>query len=343
MSTAALASPLSRRALPRVELYRLVGDEDRLALLALCAEEELTVGELSELTGESQPNVSRKVGPLRQAGLLNARREGTKTLLRVPAELKSADDPVLADALAEGRRLCMKDGSLARVPQVVGARDAEGRRFFEASPKASAKGAEADARPGTWLAHLSALSLLLPERHLAVDVGTGEGALLDLLAPLFDRVIAVDRSRAQLARCAQRVAERGFAHVSLLEGSYEDAALLERVSQHGGADLVVASRTLHHAARPGQAVLACARLLKPGAHFLVVDYSAHDDEAMRAAQADVWLGFPAGELEQSMREAGLQLVGARVIPAALHREGPDSHLEWRAWLARRPAVPLTRR
>ena len=31
---------------PRSELFKLLGDDDRLRLLALCAEEELTVGEL---------------------------------------------------------------------------------------------------------------------------------------------------------------------------------------------------------------------------------------------------------------------------------------------------------
>ena len=34
---------------PRVELFRLLGDEDRLRLLALCAQEELAVGELADV------------------------------------------------------------------------------------------------------------------------------------------------------------------------------------------------------------------------------------------------------------------------------------------------------
>ena len=65
----------------RAALFRLLGDEDRMRLLALCAEDELTVGELATLLGESQPQVSKKSQPLREAGLLAARRDGSRTLL----------------------------------------------------------------------------------------------------------------------------------------------------------------------------------------------------------------------------------------------------------------------
>src|ERR1044071_464233 len=88
---------------PRAELFRLLGDEDRLRLLALCAHEELTVGELASLLGESQPQVTKKSQPLREVGLLAARRDGTRTLLRTDV---GTPDPVIAAAVDEGRRLC---------------------------------------------------------------------------------------------------------------------------------------------------------------------------------------------------------------------------------------------
>src|SRR6478735_6713695 len=99
----------------RADLFRLLGDEDRLRLLALCAEEELTVGELAAILGESQPQVTKKSQPLREAGLLTARRDGTRTLLRTDA----SDDPVVVAAFEEGRALCMRDGSLARIAMTV--------------------------------------------------------------------------------------------------------------------------------------------------------------------------------------------------------------------------------
>src|SRR5437868_10471508 len=108
----------------RAELFRLLGDEDRLRLLALCSEEELTVGELAHLLGESQPQITKKTQPLREAGLLASRRDGTRTLLKTERrdEVADASDPVIAAALAEGRALCAKDGSLAKIPRVIASR-----------------------------------------------------------------------------------------------------------------------------------------------------------------------------------------------------------------------------
>src|SRR6516162_7494419 len=120
------AEPLASE---RWELYRVLSEPLRLRLLALAAEEELSIGELAELLGESQPNVSRHAAALRQAGLLADRREGTRTLVRVAPE--AARDPVVADALGSGRTLCERDGSLARIAQVVRTREAAAHEFFE--------------------------------------------------------------------------------------------------------------------------------------------------------------------------------------------------------------------
>src|SRR6187402_2461277 len=114
----------------RADLFRLLGDEDRLRLLALCAEEELTVGELATLLGESQPQVTKKSQPLREAGLLATRRDGTRTLLKVHG-VQGDRDTVIDAALEEGRILCSKDGSLARVARIVAQREDLSRRLFE--------------------------------------------------------------------------------------------------------------------------------------------------------------------------------------------------------------------
>jgi ArsR family transcriptional regulator len=322
-----------------VELYRLLADPGRLQLLALCAEEALAVGELAAALRDSQPQVSRRAAPLRQAGLLGARRDGTRTWLQ--AELGEASsklrDPVLADALEEGRRLCREDGSLARMAAVVAAREERGQAFFDAAPDAP----PATVHP-THLAPLAALAPLLPGRQLAVDVGAGDGPLLDVLAPLYRQVLAVERSRTRLAACAARIAERGYPNVGLISGSYEDPELAARVAAAGGADLVFASRILHHASRPTQALAAFARLLKPGGHLVVLDYLPHSDDEMRETRADVWLGFSPAELAARMGEVGLDVVAELPIPSALHPGGEDAHLAWHAVVARAPLLQSSR-
>lgn len=316
--------------LRRLELFRLLSEAGRLQLLALCAEEELSVSELAHVLRDSQPQVSRKLAPLREAGLLVARRDGTRVFLRVGPQVRT--DAVLAEALAEGRRLCLEDGSLSRVPGVVATREEHGRTYFE----------EARAQVGTvpaspeHLAHLAALAPLLAGRQLAVDVGTGDGLSLDVLGPLYQRVIAVDRSPAQLARVAQRVAERGFHHVSLFPGSYEDMALVQRVDAAGGADLVFVGRTLHHASRPAAAVRAFARLLKRGGFVAVLDYLPHEQDALRGEAGDVWLGFPLEEVRAFFTAAGLVPVADVPVSPSFHPQGPDARLSWHAWVAQKP-------
>jgi SAM-dependent methyltransferase len=282
---------------PRADLFRLLGDEDRLRLLALCAEEELTVGELASLIHESQPQVTKKSQPLREVGLLGARRDGTRTLLRAQLD----HDPVLAAAVDEGRRLCAKDGSMARIASIVAQREELSRRFFD-----EAAGELEPTPPHSELvAWLPVLAPLLPRRELAVDVGTGEGTLLPLLSPLYERVIAVDRSAARLARCGARIAAWGLPNVRLREGDVEDAGLGEELATRGGADLVVMARVLHHAARPPESIAAAARLLRPGGHLVIADYLPHDDESMRE-QGDVWLGFEPAKLRAWLDGAALE-------------------------------------
>ena len=94
-----LAGPQAQTT--RWELYRILAEPVRLRLLALAAEEELTIGELATLLDESQPNVSRHLAPLKQAGLVIVRRQGTRALARM-SEAAAADPVDLEPGLLEG-------------------------------------------------------------------------------------------------------------------------------------------------------------------------------------------------------------------------------------------------
>jgi ArsR family transcriptional regulator len=299
----------------------------RLRLLALAAEEELSVGELAELLGEPQPNVSRHAAPLRQAALLADRRQGARTLVRLADNVES--DPVIADALAAGRKLCDEDGSLARVSEVVSARDQKTREFFERPPAVEV------ALSPDLPSYLWAFAGLIESRGLAVDVGTGDGVLLDLLAPIYERVVAVDRSEAQLSRARQRIKAHGYDNVELIEAPIGGEAITKAVGK--GADLVVAARVLHHAPRPKSALADLADLVRPGGKLLVIDYARHEDDQMSEKQADVWLGFSKSELRAFAAAAKLSDIHVRELPSGFVRSGPDSHIQWLTLLATRGA------
>ncbi len=320
-----------RPGIDRCELYRLLSEPVRLRLLALAAEEELAVGELAELLDEAQPNVSRHAAPLRKRGLLIERKQGTRVLVHLAHG--AARDPVVADALAAGRALCEEDGSLRRIAEVVRARDAAARAFFgrdQGRPSFASI-------PGELPRYLAAIAPLLPRRSLAVDAGTGGGSLLDVLCPIFERVVAIDREHAQLERCRARVEQRGFGNVEILEADLGGAAVRRAVDAHGGADAVFAVRLLHHAARPQETMRVLAALARPGGSVVVLDYAHHDDESMRA-QADLWLGFEPAELRRFARGADLEDAVVTSMPAFAPGAGaPDHHLPWQVFAARRPS------
>ncbi|HVH42686.1 MAG TPA: class I SAM-dependent methyltransferase [Labilithrix sp.] len=249
------------------------------------------------------------------------------------AEAASAD-PVVADALASGRALCEADGSLSRIADVIRERDRVAQEFFaQAQGKEAAVIEPADANA----AYVAALARLLPARHLAVDAGTGDGALLDVLAPAFDRVVAVDRSEVQLDRARARVASRGYTNVRLLKSELNATELREHLGE--GADVVFASRLLHHAPRPVDLVRQLARLARPGAAIVIIDYERHDDESMRD-EADLWLGFEPAELRRFAVEAGLENADVIRLPSAWCGRGKDAHLPWQVLVAR--AAPASK-
>lgn len=312
---------------PRWELYKLLSEPMRLRLLALANQEELAIGELAELTGEQQPNVSRHLKPLRRLGLLVERKEGTRVYVRL--DRGALSDPVVADAERTGRRLCEEDGSAARIPAVLRAREAPSRAYFDG------QGESELSFPTELGAYLAALAPLIPQRSLAVDIGTGDGSFLEVLAPIFRRVVALDRSAARVEQARQRMSHRGFSHVELEVAELADDSLPERF---GGADAVFAARVLHHAPVPGAALKHLAALAAPGGAVIVVDYDKHDDEAMRAEHADTWLGFEERELTRAARAAGLEDVSITSVPALRCGDGPDGHLNWIVLVGRRPTA-----
>jgi DNA-binding transcriptional ArsR family regulator len=321
----ALLCPESRWA-----LYRVLSEPVRLKLLALAAEEELSVGELAELLGEGQPNVSRHAAALRQAGVLSDRRHGTRTLVRLAAA--AAEDPVVFDALAAGRGLASADRSLQRVAAVVRSRDARGREFFAAPPPQ-----ESSELARELPAYAAALGAVIETRRLAVDAGTGDGALLDVLAPVFEHVVAVDRSRAQLERARRRVAHRGYSNVEFVCAEADAEQVQKAVGR--GADLVIASRVLHHAPLPRVMVAALARLVAPGGKLVVIDYAHHEDDELREQQADVWMGFEPAELTGFAADAGLVGTTLRRLPAGYVSGSVDGHLGWLVLEATRGSGP----
>src|SRR5688572_13212978 len=62
---------------PLSKLFRALGDETRLRIVALLTHGELCVCHIEQALELSQPNASRQLGILKMAGIVDSRRDGT--------------------------------------------------------------------------------------------------------------------------------------------------------------------------------------------------------------------------------------------------------------------------
>lgn len=105
---------------PMTRLFKALGDETRLRIVALLAHGELCVCHIEAALALSQPNASRQLGVLRAAGVVEPRRDGTWVYYRLAAQ-DDADCRRLLRSLSSGfakRDLLRRD--VERLLQVKG-------------------------------------------------------------------------------------------------------------------------------------------------------------------------------------------------------------------------------
>jgi len=111
-------------ALPLADRFQALADPTRLRIVALLRLMELSVGELAQVLGQSQPRVSRHLKILADVGVLERRKEGSWVFLT----LIGAVCVGLVTIGAQGPR---RDASASR-PYVVG-KNAYGQPNLEAT------------------------------------------------------------------------------------------------------------------------------------------------------------------------------------------------------------------
>jgi demethylmenaquinone methyltransferase/2-methoxy-6-polyprenyl-1,4-benzoquinol methylase/ArsR family transcriptional regulator len=302
------------------------GEVTRLRLLGLLGEAELTVSELVAILGQSQPRVSRHLKLLVEAGLAERRREGAWAFYRLAepggsfargliARIDPADPTLAADR--------------ARLAATREARRRQAAAYF-AERAADWDVIRALHAPESRVE--AAIKAMIGERPVraALDLGTGTGRMLELVAPLAERAVGVDLNPAMLAVARARLDQAGLRNAQLRQGDIY-APPIER----GGYDLVVIHQVLHFLDDPARALREAARALMPGGRLIVVDFAAHGEEYLRDEFAHRRLGFADAEIEGFLVDAGLSLVEMRRAPPA---PGEPGKLTVVLWLARDPRV-----
>jgi ubiquinone/menaquinone biosynthesis C-methylase UbiE len=303
-------------------MLRAAGDPTRLRLLLLLRQAELTVSELVEIVGQSQPRVSRHLKLLCGAGLIERFKEGSWVFCRATDEGRGA---VLGATLSE---LAGDQSDMKRLAAVREARAAEAAAYFKANAsewgRIRALHAPEKEVEAAIVRHLGAT----PIEHL-LDAGTGTGRMLELLAPQVKRAVGVDVSPEMLAIARNRLMRSKLAHCQVRQG---DTYRLPFPS--GGAlagfDAVLFHQVLHYLDDPGAAVMEAARVMRAGGRLLIADFAQHDLEFLRQDFAHRRLGFSDREVQGWFVAAGLKPLAVEAI--APH-EGSKEKLTVKVWLA----------
>jgi ArsR family transcriptional regulator len=261
-----------------------LGDEGRLRILRLLGAEELSVAELQEILGMGQSRISMQLSQLKQAGLIELRRAGQKSLYRLAARA----EPVVAETLrrteSEIAALPEDDAALRLVLQK---RKDKLRGYFDELAGRFGR----HYVPGrNWKGLAETFLKLLPPLVIA-DLGAGEGTLALLLAQRAERVIAVDNSAKMLEYAVDVARRHGVTNLDYRLGDLEELPLTDRE-----ADLALFHQSLHHALHPRKAAAEAWRIVRPGGRVVVLDLLKHNFEEARELYADVWLGFSQVEL-----------------------------------------------
>ncbi|VGO16606.1 Arsenic resistance transcriptional regulator ArsR1 [Pontiella desulfatans] len=279
-----------------LDIFKALADEGRLRILRSVDQAELSVAELVQALEMPQSTVSRHLKPMREAGLVAARRDGTSVYYnRGELFRDAAFARILNDRLQE---ISVANRDAAAVERVLDLRRKKSREFFD---EIAGRYGSLTEPGGGWQALAAGLAAGFSGQTVA-DLGCGEGALALLLARFAKKVVAFDQSEKMLKLVSEKagagnLSERLELRVGILE---------ELEFNEPEFDAIFLSQALHHTSNPEQVISAASRGLKRGGQLVILDLVRHEHEWTREEWADQWLGFDPIEIREWLGHAGLE-------------------------------------
>jgi ArsR family transcriptional regulator len=266
-----------------VTQLKALADPARLRIVRLCGQGECSVSELTRVLGLSQPRVSQHLKQLCDAGLLERFRDGHFVYYRL---------------MSGGRQAAMRRKLLALIPEddASFAEDSERLRSLRGTGGRSVDDSGKDSR--SLHRALVELTVAAPVGDL-VDIGSGHGRILKLLASRARRAVGVDidSNARRFARAELLLA--GLPNCSLRQGDMYRLPL-----DDNDFDTAILDDVLFDAQRPEDAIVEAVRVLRPGGRLLLLTATGQRDWRDCAAQFAHWCA-----------DSGLRLAPARPIPA----------------------------
>lgn len=312
---------MSADLLPKL---KALAEPTRLRIISLLAQGEMTVSEIMQVLGQSQPRVSRHLKLLADAGLCERFPEGGWVFYRlVRTGLVSSLAGLVEEYADFDAPQAQRDRQ--RLSELKSQRRAHAELYFK---EAAQEWAHIRSLQYSEEAVESALVALTEGREfkLHVDVGTGTGRMLELFSPQASEGMGVDLSREMLLVARSKLSEAGLSSRFVRQA---DASALPL--EDGAADLVTVHQVLHYLPDPRVALQECARVLVPGGLLLVVDFDEHRHERLREEHHHRHLGFPPARMTGWLQAAGMTLKALETLES----EGIEGGLTVLIWAAAR--------
>ena len=310
------------------KVFKTLSDPTRLRILSLLERESLVVQELMEVLGMAQSRVSRHLAILREAGLVEDRRDGTFVSYRfVPPEDGAWRDTWrLVHANLESDDTAERDRAV--LERVLESRGPKPPNFFDTV------GPEWDAIRQVFdddILRARAVTRIVDPGQRVVDVGTGTGVLACELAQLGLDVVGIDSSESMLEAARSKLEGLRLPATGHIRFEQADAGALP--FDDGELDAAFAHMVLHYMPAPEVVVTEMARIVRPGGHVVIVDFRAHGIEWMKRDFGVRWMGFSQDDVAGWFEHAGLdQPLVHEYPPRARDRDLPGTFIA----SARRP-------
>lgn len=305
-------------------MLRAAGDPTRLRLLLLLRQAELTVSELIEIVGQSQPRVSRHLKLLGEAGLVERFKEGSWVFCRAADRGTGAELGAAIAALADP---AAQEADKARLEHVRKERAATAAAYFK-SNAAEWERIRALHAPEKDVEAAIARHLTQAPIGNFLDAGTGTGRMLELIAPHASRAIGIDVSPDMLAIARDRLLRENIQNAQVRLGDTYRLPFPNGAAG-SGFDVVLFHQVLHYLDDPGTAVAEAARVMAPGGKLLIADFASHKEEFLRDEYAHRRLGFSDREVEGWFAAADLSSAGTETIAP----KSAGEKLTVKLWLA----------
>ena len=284
---------------------RALADPTRLRIVLLIRQLELSVGEIVQILGQSQPRVSRHIRILDESGITERRKEGSWVFLRPGPELSDGSFDALFGDLSGGNA-GMADNDIARLEEVRAERAKMAEEYFanhadEWDSLRSMHIAESEVE--------DAMRRVLDTAPIGkvLDIGTGTGRMIELFAGEADRFTALDNNSEMLRIARAKLGglvpgELDQERVEIMLGDFNALPLPD-----SSFDTVIFHQVLHYAQNPEAVIAEAARVLRPGGRMMIVDFAAHDREELRSVHAHARLGFSDKLISRAFSAAGIRL------------------------------------